>query len=575
MIRLDQVGFSYPDSPRPVLHDVTLTIPEGELCLVIGPTGSGKSTLLQLVNGLAPHFTGGRLSGTVTVAGLDTRTHPPRDLAGIVGVVGQDPVAGFVTDRVDDELAYSLEQLGVPDSTMRKRVEEVIDLLALGKLRHRSLPELSAGEQQRVAIGSVLTGHPRVLVLDEPTSALDPTAAEEVLATIVRLVHDLGVTVLMAEHRLERVIQYADSMVRLTEDGTALLGGPATILAASPIAPPVIELGRLAGWDPLPRSIRDARRLADPLRGQIRNRMPHQPSPAPAAVTGERHAPIALQAVGLRVQYGRVSALAGIDLSLRPGEMTALMGRNGSGKSSLLWALQGTGARSGGTVQINAAVQINSTVQINAAAPFRNTSPSGSAAPHVWHGLDPKSLRPDEAIRRIALVPQNPADLLYLDSVIAECREADRVASAAPGTTAVLLDRLWPGLPGSRHPRDLSEGQRLALVLAVQLVADPGVLLLDEPTRGLDYAAKRRLGDILAELTAAGTAVLLSSHDVEFVAGTADRVVVLAGGEIIADGPVLEVLTASPSFAPQVAKILRPLPILTVAAVRTILAVEP
>ncbi len=561
MIRLDQVDFSYPDSLRPALHDITLAIPEGELCLVIGPTGSGKSTLLRLVNGLAPHFTGGRLTGTVTVAGRDTRTHPPRDLADVVGVVGQDPISGFVTDRVDDELAYSMEQLGVSDSTMRKRVEEAIDLLALGKLRHRSLSTLSAGEQQRVAIGSVLASHPRILVLDEPTSALDPAAAEEVLATVLRLVHDLGVTVLMAEHRLERVIQYADSIVLMTEDGTAVRGDPATILATSPIAPPVIELGRLAGWNPLPRSIRDARRLAPPLRTLIQGRMPERQSTAPdttqaAGLASTAQAPVALQAEGLSVHYGQVIAVAGIDLSLRSGELIALMGRNGSGKSSLLWALQGTGARSGGTVRIYHTAAADATL---------------GGVP----GVDPKSLGPEDAIRRIALVPQNPADLLYLDSVLAECHEADRMTRMTPGTTAALLELLWPDLPQSRHPRDLSEGQRLALVLAIQLAAAPGVLLLDEPTRGLDYAAKQRFADILAELTKAGTAVLLSSHDVEFVARTAHRVVVLADGEIIADGPVLDELTASPSFAPQVARILRPLPVLTVDAVRAILAVDP
>lgn len=555
MIRLDEVSFSYPDSPRPVLRDVTLVIPEGELCLVIGPTGSGKSTLLQLVNGLAPHFTGGLLTGTVTVAGLDTRKHPPREFADVVGVVGQDPVAGFVTDRVDDELAYSMEQLGVSDSTMRKRVEEVIDLLALGALRHRPLSELSAGEQQRVAIGSVLTSHPRVLVLDEPTSALDPTAAEEVLAAILRLVHDLGVTVLLAEHRLERVIQYADSIVLMAEDGAAVHGDPARILATSPIVPPVIELGRLAGWDPLPRSIRHARRLVAPLRTRIQRRMAEHPLSEPPATLATKPGSIALRAEGLWVRYGHVNAVAGLDLSLLRGELTAVMGRNGSGKSSLLWALQGSGVRSGGTVQIY-------------------DSAADESSSKTVPGIDPKSLEPEERFRRIALVPQNPADLLYLDSVLAECREADRVARVAAATTATLLELLWPGMPPARHPRDLSEGQRLVLVLAIQLIGGSKVLLLDEPTRGLDYAAKRRLGGILAGLTASGATVLLSSHDVEFVAGIADRVVVLADGEIIADGPALEELTASPSCAPQVARILGPLAVLTVDAVRAILAAE-
>ncbi|MEO9009460.1 MAG: ATP-binding cassette domain-containing protein, partial [Nakamurella sp.] len=266
-------------------------------------------------------------------------------------------------------------------------------------------------------------------------------------------------------------------------------------------------------------------------------------------------APIVLRGEGLRVQYGPVSALAGVDIELRAGEVTAVMGRNGSGKSSLLWALQGSGARSGGTVRICHAG-------------------SGAAAHEQWTGIDPKSLRADDAIRRIALVPQNPADLLYLDSVFAECREADLVAGVAPGTTSALLDRLAPGLAGARHPRDLSEGGRLALVLAIQLVGRPDVVLLDEPTRGLDYAAKRRLAEVLGELTAAGAAVLLSSHDVEFVARAAGRVVVLADGEVVTDGPVLDVLTASPSFAPQIARILWPVPILTVDAVRVAMAVR-
>lgn len=552
------VSFAYQDSPRRVLRDVTLAIPEGELCLVIGPTGAGKSTLLQLVNGLAPHFTGGQLTGTVTVGGRDTGTHPPRDLADLVGFVGQDPVAGFVTGRVDDELAYGMEQLAVPDGVMRTRVEEVIDLMGLEGVRHRPLSDLSAGEQQRVAIASVLTSHPRVLVLDEPTSALDPTGAEEVLAAILRLVHDVGITVVMAEQRLERVIQYADSMMLVAKDGSVRWGSPAEILEDSPLAPPVVDLGRLAGWVPPPLSIRDARRLAGPLRDRLAAHLPRAQADQGAGVRG----PIALSAEDLRVRYGTVQALAGVSIALRAGEVTAVMGRNGSGKSSLLWALQGSGVRSGGVVLMFA------------------TSPNQGSASEAKRdgtrsGIDPASLSPDEAIRRIALVPQSPSDLLYLDSVGAECRAADGALGATAGTASALLERLAPGLPASRHPRDLSEGERLALILAIQLAGQPATLLLDEPTRGLDYDAKRRLGDVLAERAAAGTAVLLSSHDVEFVARVADRVLVLARGELLTDGPVRDVLTASPSFAPQVARVLRPLRLLTVDEVAAILEEGP
>src|SRR5512134_3659823 len=266
MIEFDDVSVTFAGARSPVLSDVDLKIPEGELCLVIGRTGSGKTTLLRAINGLVPHFSGGTLTGRVVVDGRDTRDHRPRDLADVVGYVGQDPISGFVTDVVEDELAYGMESLGLPTDVMRKRVEETLDLLGLAELRQRPLTDLSGGQQQRVVIGSVLTTHPRVLVLDEPTSALDPLAAEEVLATLQRLVHDLGLTVVLAEHRLERVVQYADRVVLVPGDGEPVVDGlPAEVLASCAIAPPVVELGRVAGWRPPPLSVRDARRRAAPL----------------------------------------------------------------------------------------------------------------------------------------------------------------------------------------------------------------------------------------------------------------------------------------------------------------------
>ncbi len=281
MIRFERVSVTYADAAAPVLRDVEVRIEEGELCLVIGPTGSGKSTFLGAIDGLVPHFTGGTLQGTVTVDGRDTRTHPPRELADVVGYVGQDPAAGFVTDSVEEELAYSMEHLALDPAVMRKRVEEILDLLGLAQLRDRPLRTLSGGEQQRVAIGAALTSHPRVLVLDEPTSALDPTAAEEVVAAITRLVHDLGMTVVLAEHRLERVIQHADRIVLIAPDGTVVAGPPVDILGIVADGPPIVTLGRLAGWEPLPLSIRDARRLARLLRDRLADREPPRPGPRP------------------------------------------------------------------------------------------------------------------------------------------------------------------------------------------------------------------------------------------------------------------------------------------------------
>ncbi|MFF2227648.1 ABC transporter ATP-binding protein [Streptomyces globisporus] len=553
MITFDRVSVVYDGADEPVLRDVNLSVDEGELCLVVGHTGVGKSTLLGAVNGLVPHFTGGTLYGTVTVDGRDTADHPPRELADVVGVVGQDPLDGFVTDTVEEELAYAMEQLAISPTVMRKRVEETLDLLGLADLRHRALYELSGGQQQRVAIGSVLTAHPRVLVLDEPTSALDPTAAEEVLAAVTRLVHDLGVTVLLAEHRLERVVQYADRVIHLPGNGRVVSGAPSEIFTASSIAPPIVELGRAAGWSPLPLSVRDARRAARPLRTALEGAAP----PPVRAVPGAPGAPL-LAARGITVAYRGVPAVREVDVDLRAGEITALMGRNGSGKSSLLWALQGSGPRTAGTVRVGG---------------------GESGAPGAAKGGDPKKLSAADARRLVGLVPQTPTDLLYLESVKQELDQAD-IESGAGGKAAAgaterssaraILDRLAPGIDGATHPRDLSEGQKLALVLAIQLSAAPRVLLLDEPTRGLDYRAKTQLIAMVDELAAEGRSVVVSTHDVEFAARAADRVVVLAEGDIVADGPTTEVIVASPVFAPQVAKILAPLPYLTVDQVTAV-----
>ncbi|MGV9646527.1 ABC transporter ATP-binding protein, partial [Streptomyces sp. NPDC003514] len=243
MIRFENVSVTYDGAAAPTVDGVDLVVPEGELVLLVGPSGVGKSTVLNAVSGLVPHFTGGTLRGRVTVAGRDTRTHKPRELADVVGTVGQDPLSHFVTDTVEEELAYGMESLGLAPDVMRRRVEETLDLLGLADLRDRSIATLSGGQRQRVAIGSVLTPHPRVLVLDEPTSALDPAAAEEVLAVLQRLVHDLGTTVLMAEHRLERVVQYADRVVLLPAPGEPpVLGDPAEIMSMSPVFPPVVAL---------------------------------------------------------------------------------------------------------------------------------------------------------------------------------------------------------------------------------------------------------------------------------------------------------------------------------------------
>lgn len=526
MIKFTNVSLIYPNSEQTVIEDLTFTVAEGELVLVMGATGVGKSSLLRLINGLVPHHTGGILAGDISVHGISTQSVKPGGLAHLIGIVGQNPLNGFVTDTVEEELAFGMETLNLPPDVMRKRVEEILDLLSLAALRHRSIATLSGGEQQRVAIGSALVMHPKVLVLDEPTSALDPIAAEEVLSILHRLVHDLGLTVIVSEHKLERVIQFADRIIHIQGDGQTHIGTPETIFASSELAPPIIHLARALAVEEVPLSVRAMRRMTQDIRKQLEKvePVPKADSAIEANVVTVDHASIS---------YGSAVAIRDVSLKIGAGEIVAVMGRNGAGKSSLLRAIVGAIAPTQGTVTIV--------------------------------GKDPFILRGRARTEIAGFIPQEPSDLLYGQSVQEECRQADSDNHVVSGSTFALLNALVPGIGASTHPRDLSEGQRLSLALSVVLSAKPQLLVLDEPTRGLDYTAKSALISILKEIANdQNRAIIIATHDVELVAELASRVVFIAEGEVVADGSTSDVLLSSPAFAPQVAKVMSPSPWLTV-----------
>lgn len=493
------------------------------MVLVIGATGSGKSSLLRLINGLVPHHTGGILAGDITVNGLSTTTTKPGGLAHLIGIVGQNPAHGFVTDTVEDELVFGMEALNFAPEVMRKRVEEILDLLSLTHLRTRSISTLSGGEQQRVAIGSALVMHPKVLVLDEPTSALDPIAAEEVLSILHRLVHDLGLTVVISEHRLERVIGFADRIIAISSDGSAVIDLPEQILKDSPIAPPIVHLARALNLDSVGTSVREVRRMTTHLRDftPLEN------------IDREINEKIVVEVRKISHLYGGKTALRNISLDFRAGEITAVMGRNGAGKSTLFKSIVGYHSPGSGIVRVL--------------------------------GEDPIKLQGRVRLSRIGYIPQEPSDLLIHTSVAKECSASDRDNGLPEGATTEFLSRLLPTVSPDSHPRDLSEGQRLSLVLAIILCSAPDILIMDEPTRGLDYQAKSILVDTLISYARnLGKCVLLATHDVELVAEAADRVVFIADGDVVADGRTIDVLLSSPAFAPQVAKVMSPAPWLTV-----------
>ncbi len=533
MIDLRGVSVWPGERAERVLRDVELHIPESSWTLLAGPTGSGKSTLLRTICGLTPFFTGGRVDGEVSVAGRPVRAARPRGLADVIGYVGQDVSATFVADTVEDDVAWALESLGTDPVTMRRRVEDTLELMDLVELRRRPLGSLSGGQQQRVAIAAALATSPRVLLLDEPTSALDPAAADDVLAALHRVVDEISTTVVMAEHRLERVLHLVDDLAVIDTDGAVEFGPVSAMVDQLVDGPPLLELARRCGWSPPPLAVRAARQRAVALALPIDASGPARRSPGREVAVVRR----------LGLAYGTRVALRNVDFTAHAGQVCVVMGRNGAGKSSLCRALVGLSDPTQGSVVID--------------------------------GADVHSLRPRDRVARAALVPQDHRVLLDGPTIGHDLAAADRRHSRPAGTAAAIVNALADGVALDSDPRDLSEGQALIAALAVVLAGTPALVVLDEPTRGLDYRAKRRFVETIGAIAEHGRAVVVVTHDVELAALAADRVVVLADGELIDDGEAGIVLARSAGFGPQVARVFAPRNLLTVDEAMSLVPVAP
>ena len=531
VLALEHVTYSYPGAAAPALRDVTLSIGDGEFVVLAGRSGGGKSTLLRAANGLVPHFHGGEIEGELRVAGLDVRTHGPGRLATAVGSLFQDPETQVVMGTVRSELAFPLENRGEPAAAVARGVEEAALALGVAHLLDRPTHELSGGELQRVALGAALAGRPRLVLLDEPTSQLDPVAGDELIGLLRRLNEEWGTTIVLAEHRLERCLAAADRVLALADGRLACDGAPRDFLTWAADAAPALETpgARLiarAGLTPPPVGVKEARAtlraagaLEEPARERelfpptrersgAENSPPHTPSapaggPARAIArlrgrAGSEHS-LRFKNVWFEAREG-ATILRAVDLALAPGERVALMGRNGAGKSTLLRHAAGLAEPTRGKV---------------------------------------------DAAGRVALLLQNPNDYLVHERVGDEA-PADALAAAGLADFA------------DRHPRDLSGGERQRLALAIVLGGEepPAVLCLDEPTRGMDRAHKADLAVLLARFATAGAALLVATHDPEFAAAFAERVVLLGDGRPIADGPAAEVLSGGWYFATETARIL-------------------
>lgn len=507
MIEFRSLTYSYPDSDRPALDDAHLSLAEGKVVAVLGRSGSGKSTLLWAVNGLVPHFYGGRYKGDVTVDGVRVRDESAQRLAEKVGTVFQEPARRFISNRVLDELAFGMEVAGLTPQIMRRRLEGIVAVLGLEPLLDRDPHRLSGGEQQRVALGAAMVRQPRVMLLDEPTSQLDRRGSKALFGWLEeRRILD-GLTTLVAEHRLDELARISDQAVYLDAFGrVAASGSMAEVLGQMPYAAPALEAVRLVNGS--------HHGVAGPSPSWNGNGQADEAAERRRATGGE-----VMIAKGLGFSYNGRPALRDAGLSVRRGSITAVVGHNGSGKTTLLRSLVGLCRPASGEV--------------------------------AFEGESIREMEVPDLARHVGYVPQWPAALLFSPSVRQELaftltQHPERELS--PAVVEQVLRDLGLQEVADRYPRDLSAGQRQRAALGAILVARPEVLLLDEPTLGLDPIARKDLGRLLVDLATSGTGVVMATHDVEFAADFADRVMILDDGSTLAEGPTDETLFRYPAY---------------------------
>jgi len=515
MIKIDSLTFQYPQTSQPALKNISLEIPSGSLTLVTGPTGSGKSTFLRCLNGLVPHFSGGTITGELQIFGHDPISEGTETISARVGFVFQEPEAQFLFDVVEDEIVFSLENAGMPREQMHVRVNQAIRQMGLEGIRNRNIHEISGGEKQKLAIASALVNLPDMLVLDEPTSQLDPASAKDLMTYITRLKRDLGLTVVVSEHRLERLLPFVDFIAYLTPDHTLHFGTPQEVLPEMAQVPPLIKIAKEMKITPLPLRVDD---------------FPEYEYPAilrekgfPKSAPKQAQNPV-LEINKLSASLGKQQVLDQVDLQLYPGEVLTLVGTNGAGKTTLLRSILGL-------------------------------IPSDGERYLLGEKMGAMDL--ENIIHQIGYLPQNPNDLLFAETVLDELQFTlkNHQKSMSDEALTVFLSKFGLAEMQNRYPRDLSVGERQRTALAAITVHKPGILLLDEPTRGMDYNAKRKLTNLLRDWRTKGKSILLVTHDVEFAAGLADRVLIIEHGKVRFTGSPGAAFSEFPGFETQTARL--------------------
>ena len=526
LIEIKDLCYTYPQAEKPAIKDINLTINKGEFILLTGPSGCGKTTFCRALNGLIPKFYNGEMTGQVTVNGLDTVEHSTMELAQQVGLIFQNPDNQIFALTVEKDIAFGLENLGKSKETMYKEIDWAADVTGIQGLRQRATHELSGGQKQRLTIASVLAMRPSIIVMDEPTSFLDPVGAEHIFDVLNQLNKELGITIIIIEHRIDIAAKYVDRIIVFDRGQVRSDGKPVEILSDEDTRllgvgiPRILSLAKRFKpnnlFSPLPltadRFYEDIMSRFPEKEGKIKNKLPFDLQ----ELSGEHHHKPIIETKGLHFNYpGNVQALKGVDITIHQGDYVAIMGENGAGKTTLVKHFNGLLRPKEGKV--------------------------------FFEGEDISGKSVAQLARRIGLVFQNPDDQLFEETVEKEISFAlhnfgvkDSLIEKRVNWSLNLLDI---NQYREKSPFTLSGGERKRVALASVLAWDPDVLVLDEPTIGQDYGQKERLRHFLMQLRTQGKTVIIVTHDVEFVAESQPRIALMAGGKVVTEGTTKQIMT--------------------------------
>jgi len=504
MISIKNLSYYYPNSETPVLDNIDLTIREGEFILLLGPSGCGKSTLVQCLNGIIPKVSGGTLKGEIIVNGKDVSKYKVYQMSSDVGMVFQNPDAQLFGLTIEEDAAFGPENLGIEREEIQKRVDRSLGVVGIEKLREKFTFTLSGGEKQRTAIAGSLAMQPRILILDEPTSDLDPRGTREVLETIKQLNHDLAMTIILIEHKIDEVIGLADRTI-IMDNGRIILDGKTCDVFTQNIdqlesiginPPQVVSLSRILNVKPSRKAILS--RL-DTMKGsfnQISETRSHEDYPP--------H--VVFENVKFNYEDG-TEALNGVNLTMGKGEFIALIGPNGSGKTTLLSCLIGLIRPTSGRILID--------------------------------GQDIRKRGVSDLAQEVGYLFQNPDLQLFADTVSGEVefglKNRPFDSDVIEKKVANALEMMELTKYSDRHPHSLSRGERQRLAVASILSMEPDILVLDEPTTGQDRGHLSKFLHRMKRLNHAGKTIILITHDMRIVADYADRTIIMEGGKILID----------------------------------------